>query len=159
MLEPEKLDKLSRLLKEMTELKTTPPLHRKQRFPGLWTSQENALHRDAKFTIQLLTFDKATLAYGLLKYRHRWLSPEGHVALLVGDLRKLGLFPALVALIISVATLFKENTDTHLYIWGLTVIVTILYLMAFFALSRERPPQVIKLLEYAIQHTDKLPNP
>jgi hypothetical protein len=113
-------------------------------------SKKDKLHRDAKFITQLLTFDKATLTYGLLWYRHRWSSPEGRVGLFVGDLRKLGLFPALAALIISIATLFKE--DSNPYLWGPVVIVAASYLMALLILSRERPQQVIQLLEYAIQH-------
>lgn len=75
--------------------------HHKQLFPGMWTSLENALHRDAEFLTRLWTFDKATLAYGLLQYRHRWSSRDDRVAVLAGDLRKLGLFPALAALFIT----------------------------------------------------------
>ncbi len=90
--------------------------HRKQLVPDMWTSLENALHRDAKLITRLLTFDKATLAYGLLQYRHRWSSREGRVAILTGDLRKLGLFPAVAALLISAATLFKE--DSNPFLWG-----------------------------------------
>lgn len=125
--------------------------HRKEFGRYLNPSKKDKLHRDAKFIKQLLTFDKAILTYGLLWYRHRWSSPEGRVGLFVGDLRKLGLFPALAALIISIATWCKE--DSNPYLWGPVVIVAASYLMALLILSRERPQQVIQLLEYAIQHT------
>lgn len=127
--------------------------HRKEFGPYLNPSEKDKLHRDAEFIKQLLKFDKAALTYGLLWYRHRWSSPEGRVGLLVGDLRKLGLFPALAALIISIATLCKE--DSNPYLWGPAAIAAGFYLMALLILSRERPQQVIQLLEYAIEHADQ----
>jgi hypothetical protein len=128
--------------------------HRKQPYSPMWVALENDLHRDAKWIKQLWTFDKATLAYGLLQYRHHWSSLEGRAAVLAGDLRKLGLFPAWAALAVVAATLRKE--DSELFLWGPVIVAAIFYLMAFVAfLSRERPNQVIQLLEYAIQHADQ----
>ena len=127
------------------------PWHRKEFGRYLNPSKKDKLHRDAQFIEQLLKFDKATLTYGLLWYRHHWSSPEGRVGLLVGDLRKLGLVPALAAVIISMATWYKD--DSNPYLWGLVVIIATSYLMALLVLSRERPQQVIQLLEYAIQNT------
>src|SRR5687768_8169372 len=129
--------------------------------PYIFLSPEYILRRDAKFITQLLTFDKATLAYGLLKYRHRWLSSEGRAAAFVGDLRKVGLLPALTApaaLLISAATLLKDHSSP--FLWRglvITVAIFVIYNLIAFAvfLSRERPQQVIQLLEYAIQHEDK----
>ncbi|HET7062061.1 MAG TPA: hypothetical protein VFI43_07770 [Nitrosospira sp.] len=133
--------------------------HRKELvpFPFLYPPQKSALHRDAEFITQLLRFDKATLAYGLLQYSHRWSSPEGRAAVFVGDLRKLGLVPTVVALFISVAMLFKGDSSPFLlFLQDLVVIVIIYYVAAFLGfLSRERPQQVIQLLEYAIQHADQ----
>lgn len=131
--------------------------HRKELVPYLNPSMKDALHRDAEFIKQLLTFDKATLAYGLLQYRHRWSSSERFIALLVGDYRKLGLFPAWAALLISAATLFKGDSNPFLlFLWDLVAILVILYLMAFVAsLLREKPQHVIQLLEFAIQHADQ----
>jgi hypothetical protein len=124
--------------------------------PYLFPSVENARHRDAKFTAQLLMFNKAKLAYGLLQYRQRWLSRERFVAILVGDFRKLGLLPALATLFISVATLFKGDSSPLLLLLGdFIVILVFFYLTAFVAVSRERPQEVIKLLEYAIQHANQ----
>lgn len=125
--------------------------------------QKDELHRDAEFISQLLTFDKATLAYGLLQYPHRWLYTENLVAALAGDLRKLGLFPALTVLLISAATLFKGYGDPSgpsdpslFFLRNLVVIVAIYYVVAFLNfLSSMKPRHVIKLLEYAIQHADQ----
>ena len=116
-------------------------------------SLENTLRRDAELITQLLTFDKATLVYGLLQYRFRWLSFQDRIAALIGDFRKLGIFPALVALVISAPEFLK---DSNPLLWGLLALVAILYIVAFdAALSRQRSQQVIQLLEYAIQHADQ----
>lgn len=118
------------------------------------TAVKNDLYDDAKFiTEELWTFDKATLAYGLLQYRHRWSSQEGRAAVLAGDLRKLGLFPAWVALSISAAAL-KE--DSNLILWLPIIAAAVFHTLAVVAfVSSERPRQVILVLEYAIQHADK----
>jgi hypothetical protein len=129
--------------------------HRKELVPYLFP--KNELHRDAEFITQLLAFDKATLAYGLLQYPHRWLFTQDLVAVLAGDLRKLGLFPALTALLISAAILFKADSNPFLlFLRDLVAIAVIYYLAAFLNfLSNRRPRQVIQLLEYAIQHADQ----
>lgn len=96
--------------------------HHKQFVPYLFHSVKNDPQRDAKFTTRLLRFDKATLAYGLLHYRHRWSSRNGRIAVLTGDLRKVGLFPALAALlallISAVAIFFKEDSNPLFFSFG-----------------------------------------
>jgi hypothetical protein len=134
----------------MTFVATTWHL-RKQHSSTMLTALKNDLHHDAKFITELWTFDKATLAYGLLQYRHRWSFLEGRVAVIAGELRKLGLFPALAAVSLSAATLLKE--DSNLFLWVPVIAAACIYLVALDALvSLERPQQVIQLLEYAIQH-------
>jgi hypothetical protein len=120
----------------------------KQYFPAMLSALKKDLHLDEKFITRLLRFDKETLAYGLLQYRYRWSFAEGRIVLISGELRKLGIFPALAALIISSATLSKE--------FLIFVIATAsLYVLALYVLdSLERPKQVIQLLEYAIQHAE-----
>jgi hypothetical protein len=126
----------------------------KQHFPAMLTALKKDLHSDEKFITRLRMFDKETLDYGLLQYRHRWSFAEGRVALIAGDLRKLGVFPAIAALLISAATFLKE--DSNAFVWAPVIVITILYLVAFYVLdSLERPKQVIQLLEYAIQHADQ----
>lgn len=133
--------------------------HRKELVPHLYP--KNELHRDAEFITQLLAFDKATLTYGLLQYPPRWLFTQELVAVLAGDLRKLGLFPALTALLISAAILLKADSNPFLlFLRDLVVIAVIYYMVAFFNfLSNKRPRQVIQLLEYAIQHADQYTTP
>ena len=121
---------------------------------GVWITLENDLRHDAKSIAQLRMFNKATLAYGLLQYRYRSSFLESRAALIGGNLRKLGLFPALAALAVSGAVLYKE--DSNLFLWGSVILAAIFYLVALVAsLSLERHPQVIQLLEYAIQHPDQ----
>lgn len=134
--------------------------HRKQLAPYVSASLENALHRDSEFIKQLSTFNKATLAYGLLQYRHGHSSSEHRATAFIGDLRKLGLLPACLALFISlgsIATLFKgDKNPFFLFLAEFSLALVILYLMASLGfLSRERPQQVIQLLEYAIQHANQ----
>ena len=115
------------------------------------------LHWDAKLLIQLWTFDKATLAYGLVQYRHRWLSLERRQAALA---RKPGLFGVIAILMTLSAALLLEEKDRHLLLWSLGIAAVIFYAVAFDAfVSLERPKQVIELLEYAIQHADQSAQP
>jgi hypothetical protein len=136
--------------------------NRKELGPYLNLSVKDTLHRDAEFIKELLLkFDKATLAYGLVKYRHRW-SSEDDVLLFVGDLRKIGLFPAVAVLLISVipvTILLKGDSNLSfslLSLRDLVKIVVMFYALAAIAfLFRKRPRQVIELLGYAIQHADQ----
>ncbi len=134
--------------------------HRKQLASYISTSLENALHRDAEFITQLWKFDKATLAYGLLQYRYGQSSSERFATAFIGDLRKLGLLPACLALFISlgsIATLFKGDKNSFfLLLAEFSLGLVFLYVMAFLGfLFHERRQQVIQLLEYAIQHADQ----
>jgi hypothetical protein len=142
MLKNGNIDGLWKLLKEMARM---------------CPSRENALHRDAKFIGRLLEFDKATLSYGLLQYRFRWSTNENDIAVLMGDLRKIGLIPALAALFISMyaAVSAGDSNPALLLLRDFVFAVVILYLISFLALSRRRHKQVIQLLEYAIQHADQ----
>jgi hypothetical protein len=128
--------------------------HRKQPFSPMLTALKNDLNRDEKFITDLWAFEKATLDYGLLHYRHCWLSFEGRVEGLAGNLRKLGLFPAWAAISVSAITFIKEDID--LLLWAPLTIAALFSVVALYSLvSLERPQQVIKLLEYAIQYEDK----
>ncbi len=128
---------------------------REQHFPAMLTALKNDLHHDDKFIKRLWEFDKATLHYGLLQYRYRWLSFESRVVLIAGDLRKIGLYPAVAAILIATGKLLEGDGNSLFWATPVTV-VAILYLLSVGAhISLERPQQVIQLLEYAIQHADK----
>lgn len=140
------------LVHVMTFVATTWHL-RKQHSSTMLIAVKSDLHHDMGFITELWKFDKTTLAYGLIQYRHRWSSFERRLALLN---RKPGLF-AVVAILISLsAALLLEEKDSHLLYWGLGLAAVILYAAKFEAfVSLERPQQVIQLLEYAIQHADQ----
>ncbi|WP_199135370.1 hypothetical protein [Delftia sp. ASV31] len=127
--------------------------HRKQRFPGLLARIKLDIQADANFLTQLHGYDKATLEYAQLQYRHRWNIFDGRVGLLTGDLRKLGLFPALTASAMAASTLLKN--DSNIYLWMPLILTACFYLVAFHAHGRrERPQQVVDLLDYAIDHAE-----
>lgn len=126
---------------------------RRQHTSIMLTALKNDLHCDAKLITQLWTFDKATLAYGLVQYRHRWSSFEDRLAVLA---RKPGLFLVVAVLISLSAAVLLEEKDSYLLPWGLMIAAAILQVVVFHVLfSLERPKQVIKLLEYTIQHADQ----
>ena len=102
--------------------------------------------------MRLQSFNRATLEYAQLQYRHSWTSFDKRVSILAGDLRKIGLFPALAAIAMSAGTLLGENSNVYLCVP--LILAGSFYLIAFFALAqRERSDQVIALLEYAVSHT------
>lgn len=132
--------------------------HRQGRFPAILATLKNDLHDDAEFLARLWAFDKPTLEYGLLHYRHCWRAFDGRVGALAGDLRKLGLFPALAAASIPVSTLLKESSN--FFLWAPLILAFCFYLMAFYALAqRERPGQVVALLEYAARYANEPAKP
>lgn len=135
----------------------------KGRFNAILASLEHDLSVDASFLKKLWEFDKATLQYALLQYQHRWRVFDSRMAMFSGDLRKFGLLPAFAAASISATTLLKE--DANMFLWMPLILACGFYAISFCAMaSRERPEQVIALLEYAVQHAgapvqETLPTP
>ncbi|KAB0518949.1 hypothetical protein NY99_19805 [Xanthomonas phaseoli pv. phaseoli] len=124
--------------------------HRKKSFALILKRLENDLLTDAQFLGRLSEFDKLTIEYGLLQYKHRWGIVDGRVSLLAGDIRKVGIFPAFAAAAISVTVLAKQ--DSSFMLWTPLILACCFYLVAFYATGRrERPDQVIALLELAIR--------
>jgi len=125
--------------------------NRHDRFGAIFMALKNEAHSDAAFLAKLWSFDKATLEYGLLQYRHSWMSFDGRITMLAGNLRKLGLFPALAAASISANTLLKEGSN--FFLWAPLILASCFHLTAFYTMgNRERADQVVALLEYAISH-------
>ncbi|HEY4545578.1 MAG TPA: hypothetical protein VIG90_04005 [Pedomonas sp.] len=124
-----------------------------KRFSTMHALLENDLHSDSNFLAQLGAFDKAILEYGLIQYRHCWDSFDGRVSLLGGDLRKLGLFPAFAAATLSAASLLEQ--DSNVFLWVPLILAICFYLVVCVAgVHRERPQQVIALLEFAIRRSE-----
>lgn len=128
---------------------------RKQRFVWLLTSTQLDMQTDAKYVTKLMTYDKPTLVYGLLQYRHRVDLHDGRVSLLAGDLRKLGFFPTLAASVVAISTLLKNGSNV--FLWWPVIVAACFSLMALYSqVQRERPQQVINLLEFAIDQVEAI---
>lgn len=125
--------------------------HRKQRFAGLLARIRLDIEEDASFLARLYRYDKAALEYAQLQYRHHWNIVDSRVCLLTGNLRKIGLCPALTASSIAASTLLKN--DNNMYFWIPLIATACFYLMAFCLYGQsERPQQVVDLIDFAISH-------
>lgn len=125
-------------------------------FPLIFEALEKSLQTDARFLTRLWEFDKPTLEYGLIQYRYHWSIPDRRIGSLVGDIRKIGLLPALVTIGLAAHTIIKA--DSHPYVWMLLATTGAFYALGFFAMNQhERTDQVIAVVEYAIRHADDPP--
>lgn len=107
------------------------------------------LDGDSKFLSKLESFDKSSLSFALIKYRQSWNILENRTSLLVGNLKKVGIFPVLAAASISASTLIKQ--DSNLYLWTPITLAIAFYIIGFIALAkRERAEHIIEILEYLI---------
>ncbi|MBD8898380.1 hypothetical protein [Rhodanobacter sp. DHG33] len=130
--------------------------HRHERFATILRPLKKDLVADADFLARLKDFDKPTLAYGLVQYRHHHEVSDGRVAMLAGDIRKIGLFPALMAVAVAAATLLKQG-GSNPFLWAPVILACCFYLVGVVVIGqRERASQVIALLEYAVGQVDEL---
>lgn len=124
--------------------------HRHERFAAILKPLEKDLTGDVDFLARLQDFDKPTLTYGLVQYRHHYAASDGRIAMLAGDIRKIGLFPALMAAAVAAAALLKESSSNP-FLWAPLVLACCFYSVSVIVTGqRERASQVIALLEYAI---------
>ncbi len=127
---------------------------RREHFAAILRPLEKDLFGDASFVARLSVFDKPILEYGLVQYRHCCGISDGRVAMLAGDIRKIGLFPALMAAALSAAALLKEG-GSNPFLWAPLILACCFYLVGFVVNGqRERASQVIALLEYAVSYAD-----
>ena len=127
---------------------------RRERFHAILGPLERDLAADADFLTRLHAFDKPTLEYGLVQYRCHCQGSDGRAAILAGDIRKVGLFPALMVAAVSAATLIKDGNS--LFLWVPLVLACCFYLMTFAVVGlHERAGQVVALLEYAVKYADE----
>ncbi|WP_045761432.1 hypothetical protein [Xanthomonas albilineans] len=127
--------------------------NRKRGFPVEFLRLKIDILADADFLARLHCYEKAVLEYGRLQYRSHFDSLDGRFGLLVGDLRKIGIFPAFIALVMAASTLIKSNNSK--YLWAPLILAAIFYLAGIFVRARqERTQQVIDLLDYAIFHSE-----
>lgn len=132
---------------------------RHERFAAILRPLKKDLPGDVDFLVQLGDFDKPTLTYGLIQYRHQYWVSDGRVAMLAGDIRKIGLFPALMAVAVAAAALLKES-GSNPFLWAPVILAGCFYLVGVVIVGqRERANQVIALLEYAIGQADEPETP
>ncbi|MCE5232263.1 MAG: hypothetical protein ABFC67_06470 [Mizugakiibacter sp.] len=129
--------------------------HRRERFAAVLRPLKKDLSQDLDFLLQLGDFDKPTLTYGLVQYRHHYGVSDGRVAMLVGDIRKIGLFPALMAVAVAAAALLKAS-GSNPFLWAPLILAGCFYLVSVVVIGqRERASQVVALLEYAVDQANQ----
>lgn len=74
-----------------------------------------SMRDDVPYVQQLMTYPKALLEYSLLQYRHHWGVVDGRTLLLAGDIRKLGLFPGLLAIFVAAPKLLSAGSNAWLW--------------------------------------------
>lgn len=132
--------------------------HRKERFAAVLEPLKRDFLSDAKFVDQLLGYERPLLEYALTQYRHSCGIADGRMAIVTGDIRKVGLFPALAAAAMSAATLIKDGNN--LLFWAPLILACCFYFLGFFAINRrERTTQVLAILEYAVQQSNEQVTP
>lgn len=127
----------------------------KRPYENLITQLQIDLQADARYLTRLAAYDKPTLQYALLQYRHRWDVADGRLSLLIGDLRKIGLFPAFAASAISASMLIKN--DSSPWLWLPLLVLATLHLLLLPLHNRERSQQVAELLRHAIEQATASP--
>lgn len=106
---------------------------------------------EAGFIAKLLTFDKTTLASGLRLYQRRWGIFDVELSVFIHNLRKLALFPALIAAMIAATPLLQG--ESHFFLWGGICLISCGYVVVFYVGGRrERPELVMALVEYALSY-------
>lgn len=128
---------------------------RRDRFGTILAPLKEDLLKDARFLTRLQAFDTPTRTYGLVQYRYHYGISDGRVALLAGDIRKIGLFPALTTAAMSAAELLKDHASNP-FLWAPLILAGCFYVVGFVLIGgRERAAQVVALLEYSVSQTDE----
>jgi hypothetical protein len=106
----------------------------------------------------LKTYPIQLVEYALVQYKWRWETLEYRLFLFSGDLRKLGLAPAVAASAAAASTALKK--DGTVLLWAPATIACCFYILSFALLAaRERPKQVVELVSYAIKNWSLLDQP
>ena len=125
--------------------------HSQNGFVALCQRAENKTTTEVEFLRRLFAFDNVALEYALLHYQRHWGIFDGRLSVFICDLRSIYLFPALI--LSSVAATMLLQPDSNLTLWGSSILGCCLYLRLFSAVGqRERPEQVIALLECAVRY-------
>lgn len=128
--------------------------YRKQPDQAIFANTRTDLKNDARYLDELGLLPRPMLEYALLQYQHHGDELVRRVTLLAGDIAKIGLFPGFLAL--SVSALKLAESQTHLWFWMPLILAASFYLFAFAIIGgNHRRTQVIRLLQYAIEHAPR----
>lgn len=124
---------------------------RKRPYAAMFEALKQDMHRDALLVNELQAYDRDTLSYASIQYRHCWLSFHSRITTMTGDIRRLGLFPAFVGLSASLIAVW--HTRNLFPWWALIVVTAALYLFSCLVVStNDRAKQVGDLLDYVIRN-------
>ncbi|MCC8488130.1 hypothetical protein VDF13_06835 [Xanthomonas campestris pv. raphani] len=127
--------------------------YRQKIFFGKHGSIMNRVQRyiqdDYEIVLKLKCYPKHLLEYVLMQYQTTWNVMNGRTALIIGDLMKLGLLPALAAAALTASKLLKDEANS--FLWIPLAMLSAMYVLAFVAIaSRERVSYVTSLLSLAV---------
>ncbi|MBB5941910.1 hypothetical protein [Xanthomonas sp. 3307] len=130
---------------------------RQRKIPGkhgmIMKRIQRNIEEDYDRVVKLKLYPKHLLEYAFMQYKTTWNVMNDRSALIVGDLKKFGLMPALAAAALSASRLIKE--DANLMLWLPVAMATCMYLIAFAAMaSRERLHYVTETISYVISQSE-----
>lgn len=135
-------------------LSTIPSLLgiRKDPFGAVLRAVDSDIREYAHFIGLLAGFPKSLLEYALMQYRFNRDAFEARIALTSGDLKKIGLFPAWLAV---AAGAQKLTTTANPWLWMPVVLAGCFYLLAFvFSDKPQQMTRVVSLLEHVVSYYD-----
>ncbi|MFM0433707.1 hypothetical protein PQQ75_32195 [Paraburkholderia aspalathi] len=135
-------------------LSTIPSLLgiRRDPFGAVLRAVDTDIRGYAHFLALLASYPKSLLEYALMQYRFHRDAFEARIALTSGDLKKIGLFPAWLAV---AAGAQKLTTTGNPWLWMPVVLAGCFYLLAFvFSDKPQQMTRVVSLLEHVVSYYD-----
>lgn len=123
----------------------------KNRHSSFLSQVRTAYSFDLQYVNQLSQFDKRAIQYVLTYYKHMRDNFKCRAGLVVGSLERVGIFPALGALMVLALTLSKSTFLAEFALMIPTSILALYCLSLFAYAGLERKERVIALLEFCIQ--------
>jgi len=124
---------------------------RKAPYAPFLTLVELSTEKDLSIIDELSRCSKEAIQYVLVQYKHERNAFERRTGMLAGAIDKVGIFPALAGLVITVSNLVKASDSTG---WGsfFGPLLLVLYVQALSAVQMiQKMDRVIALLEFSVQ--------